>query len=237
MASETGTIAAFAIANPGAIPTLEKLGIDYCCGGTATVEAACRRAGVDPEELQGLVAASARPTGRAWERETLTALVEFIVRTHHAFTRDAIAALPPLAAKVHGRHGEAHPETRQVETLLRRLIEDLEPHIVKEEQILFPYVVSLDAAAGSGTAPDSCFGTVQNPIRMMMREHDDVAEILTELRAVTKGYVAPGDGCASFEALYSGLTALEADLHRHIHLENNILFPAVCALEEGRPRP
>jgi regulator of cell morphogenesis and NO signaling len=232
MPSETETIAALAIVNPGVIPTLEKLGIDFCCGGSATVEEACRRAGVDPSQVRSLVSEPAKNTGRQWERESLTALIGFILETHHVFTREAMAAVPPLAAKVRGRHGEAHPETRTVETLVQRLVEDLGPHLLKEEKILFPYVESLELPARA----ESCFGTVQNPIRMMMREHEAVGEILVELRAATGGYVAPPDACASFQALYAGLRDLEADLHRHIHLENNILFPGALAVEEGRRR-
>jgi len=233
MAFETDTIAALAISNPGVIPALEKLGIDFCCGGAATVEEACQKAGVDPAQVRSLVASPAKDTGRAWEKESLTTLVGFILETHHVFTRDAMAALRPLAAKVRGRHGELHPETRTVETLVQHLAEDLEPHLLKEEKILFPYVESLEQP----TRAESCFGTVQNPIRMMMREHEAVGGILAELRAATGGYVAPPDACASFQALYAGLRGLEADLHRHIHLENNILFPGALAVEEGRPRP
>lgn len=233
MAFETDTIAALAIAQPTIIPTLERLGIDYCCGGSVTVEEACRRAGADPAELRSLVEGPAPSAGRAWERESLTALVRFILETHHVFTRDAMAALPPLAAKVRARHGDVHPETRAVETLVRHLVEDLGPHLLKEERILFPYVESLEGPARG----ESCFGTVRNPVRAMMREHESVGGILGKLRAVTARYVAPPDACASFQALYAGLKELEADLHRHIHLENNILFPGALALEEGRPRP
>ncbi|HEY3351410.1 MAG TPA: hemerythrin domain-containing protein [Thermoanaerobaculia bacterium] len=171
--------------------------------------------------------------GRAWEKETLSALIGFILETHHAFTRDAIAALPSLAATVRGRHGEVHPETRAVETLVQRLVDDLGPHLLKEEKILFPYVESLEGPARDA----SCFGTVQNPIRMMMREHEAVGEILRELRAVTADYSVPPDACTSFQALYAGLKEFEADLHRHIQLENDVLFPGALALEEGRPRP
>jgi regulator of cell morphogenesis and NO signaling len=185
-----------------------------------------------PLETDAATQTPAKSRDRGWEKETLTALISFILETHHVFTRNAMASLPPLAAKVRSRHGEAHPETRTVETLLQDLVEDLGPHLLKEEQILFPYVVSLE----EGPRGESCFGTVQNPIRMMMREHEAVGGILRELRAATGGYVAPPDGCTSFQALYAGLREFEADLHRHIHLENNILFPGALALEEGRSR-
>lgn len=232
MPFENETIAALAISNPNAIATLERLGIDYCCGGLATVEDACRRAGVDPSVLRDAVGAPGKPGGRAWEMEPLAALVGFILETHHVFTRNAIAALPPLAAKVSRRHGANHSETRTVAALVDRLVEELGPHLLKEEQVLFPYILALEAAAGSGRRPDGCFGTVQNPIRMMMREHESAGGILAELRAVTAGWVSPPDACTSFQALYAGLREFEADLHRHIHLENNVLFPRAIALED-----
>jgi len=234
MSFETSTVAELAISNPGAIPELERLGIDFCCGGNATVADACRRAGVRPEQLLALVAQADRPEGRAWEKEPLSALVRFILETHHVYTREAIASLPPLAAKVRGRHGEAHPETRVVETLATRLADDLAPHMMKEEQVLFPYVLGLEEAAlRGGPRPASCFGSARNPVRMMMAEHDAAGEILRRLRAATSGYALPPDACASFQALYSGLQRLESDLHRHIHLENNVLFPRAIRLEEG----
>ena len=237
MSFETGTIAALAIANPNAIPALEKLGIDYCCGGAATIADACRRAGVSPEQLLALVGRDARATGPVWEKEPLSALIRFILDTHHVTTREAIAALPPLASKVRGRHGEAHPETRAVEDFAHRLAEDLAPHMQKEERILFPYIAALEEAVGEGTEPPpSCFGTVRNPIRMMMAEHDAAGELLRELRGVTSDYSLPPDGCTSFAALYAGLRGLEEDLHRHIHLENNILFPRALRLEQASPR-
>lgn len=169
-----------------------------------------------------------RPSGRSWEKESLTAVVKFILETHHVYTRSAIAMLPPLAAKVRGRHGDAHPQTVVVERLVTRLVGDLGPHLMKEEQILFPYVLSLEAGARAG---DSCFGTVRNPIQVMLREHEAVEEILGELRAVTANYALPSDACDSFRTLYSGLEDFEADLHQHIRLENDVLFPGAIALE------
>ncbi len=235
MSFEDGTIAGLAIANPGAIPTLETLGIDYCCGGATTIADACRRAGISPERLLELVGGNERPSDRAWEIEPLAALVRFILDTHHVYTRKAIAALPSLAMKVRGRHGEAHPETHRVEALVYQLAADLAPHLQKEEQILFPYIVTLEERSGRSAA--SCFGTVRNPIRMMMAEHEAAGGILEELRTTTAGYTPPPDACASFQALYAGLTELEGDLHRHIHLENNVLFPRAIALEGGDDRP
>src|SRR6185436_20133524 len=123
-----------------------------------------------------------------------------------------------------------------VKALAAKLSDDLFPHMIKEEQVLFPYVEQMERAIDGGfDLPDSCFGTVRNPIRMMMMEHDAVAEILAALRMATDDYTLPDDACISFRALYEQLMALEEDLHRHIHLENNLLFPRAAAMEEKVP--
>lgn len=129
-------------------------------------------------------------------------------------------------------HGENHPELRGVGLLFERLCADLNPHMFKEERVLFPYILDLArASVNNGQVPFAPFGTVNNPVRMMMREHDSAGEILRELRAVTSDYTTPADGCISYRTLYEALAALEKDLHQHIHLENNILFPRAIELE------
>jgi regulator of cell morphogenesis and NO signaling len=169
---------------------------------------------------------------------SLTEVVRFILETHHVYTREAMASLPPLAAEVRGRHGEAHPETRSVERLVRQLADDLAPHMMKEEQILFPYIVALEEGAPHGEGPAaSCFGSVRNPIRMMLAEHDTALAILADLRGVTRDYTPPSGASEHFGPLYDGLRELESDLKRHIGLENDILFPGAIRLEErGLPR-
>ena len=176
----------------------------------------------------------ATAAGRDWGMESLTALVRFIVETHHVFTLRAIVSLPPLATQVRTVHAGELPESQRVEALAYRLAGDLAPHMQKEEQILFPYIESMDAVAGRGTRrTESCFGSVKNPIRMMMAEHDTAEGILAELRETTKGYALPPGASEPLEALYAGLAALEEDLHRHIRLENDVLFPRAITLEQG----
>jgi len=131
-----------------------------------------------------------------------------------------------------GAHGANHPELLHLGELWQRLCADLKPHMFKEEQILFPYMIALAQAADhKWAAPFAPFGTVENPIRMMMKEHDTAGEILRELRALTSDYKAPADGCISYRTLYQALENFERDLHQHIHLENNILFPKALAME------
>jgi regulator of cell morphogenesis and NO signaling len=163
---------------------------------------------------------------------SLPELITHILDKHHVFTRTEMARLEALTAKVIGAHGENHPELIHLGELFKLLCADLRPHMFKEEQVLFPYILSMTEAKENNEAgPFAPFGTVNNPIRMMMREHDNVGEILRELRALTSDYEVPADACISYRTLYQALDDLEKDLHQHIHLENNILFPRALELE------
>src|SRR5512142_3031397 len=180
--TNANTIGELAVAMPEAIPVLERLGIDYCCHGEQRVQAACSAAGITADELLQLIGAAEKPpAGRAWEAEPVGALIAHIVDTHHAYTRRAVQLLQTLAEKVRNAHGQNHPELMVVERLIAEVTTELVPHMLKEEQVLFPFVEQLDAAvAANREAPMPFFGTVQNPIRMMMLEHETVGEKLIE---------------------------------------------------------
>src|SRR5262249_53214943 len=136
--------------------------------------------------------------------------------------------------KVINAHGQNHPELMRVGELVQALCNDLKPHMFKEEQVLFPYIAAMDQARLQGRpVPFPPFGTVKNPIRMMMMEHDTAGDLLRDLRIVTKDYKVPADACMSYQTLYRALAAFEKDLHQHIHLENNLLFPKAAGMEEG----
>ncbi len=232
------TIGELAVAMPEAIPVLERLGIDYCCHGERRVQAACSAAGITTDELLELIGAAEKPpAGRAWEAEPVGALIAYVIDTHHAYTRQAVQTLQKLAAKVRGVHGERHPELMVVERLIAELTTELVPHMLKEEQVLFPFVEKLEEAlTNNREAPVPFFGTVQNPVRMMMLEHETAGEKLAELRGLTMDYELPEEACTSYKALFAKLIDLQADLHQHIHLENNILFPRALDLEERSQR-
>ena len=233
--TNANTIGELAVAMPEAIPVLEKLGIDYCCHGEQPVQAACSAAGITADELLQLIGAAEKaPAGTAWETAPVGALIAYIIDTHHAYTRQAMFTLQSLAAKVSGVHGGNHPELLVVQRLVAELATELIPHMLKEEQVLFPYINAIDEASIRKTEPPiPFFGTARNPIRNMMLEHDSVAEILRELRVVTANYDLPDSACASYSALFSQLMSLETDLHQHIHLENNILCPRAIDVEEA----
>ena len=228
------TVRELALENPAATRVFEKLGIDYCCGGSRTLDDACRTAGVSVNQVVEALAAqdSAPAADRNWEREPLAQLVAHIQGTHHVYTRDAIARIPTLIEKVVAAHGANHPEVHRIRTVFGALAQELSMHMMKEEMVLFPYIVRMEEAtlAGDPLLPPP-FGTVRNPVRMMEHEHDSAGDALRELRALSNAYTAPADACMTFRTLYGALAEFEADLHQHIHLENNILHPRAVAME------
>jgi regulator of cell morphogenesis and NO signaling len=217
---------------PATMPVFEALNIDYCCGGQRTLAEACLHAGRELREVQARLATlatkpAAEPDPKVWQRASLTALMDHIETTHHAFTRSELSRVAPLMAKVLEAHGGNHPELNRIAQCFQAMDQDLRPHLDKEEQILFPFVRGLEA----GNPATPCFGTVQNPIRAMQNEHEQVGDILRELRSLTLDYTPPEDACASYRSLLMGLRNLEEDLHLHIHLESNLLFPRAIELE------
>ena len=237
--AETITVREVALTTPEATRVLEKLGIDYCCGGHRPLAEAAAEANVSVDAVLNAIEdakynTAARTATTDWTKASVTALVEHINATHHVFVKTEAPRIQALAAKVAGKHGPNHPELAQVKEVFDNLADELAQHLMKEERILFPYVVAMDQAQTTGAElPHSCFGTVQNPIRMMFLEHDNAGGALKELRQLTNNYTAPADGCVSYRTLYEALAGFEADLHQHIHKENNILFPRVVELEAG----
>lgn len=225
------TLAELVTARPALASRLDALGLDYCCGGQQRLCDAVRAAGLDLDAVvAALESVDAEPDDEDWTTMGPADLVDHLEATHHAYLREALPRLGALVDKVTGVHGERHPELAEVRTLFGSLRADLEPHLMKEERILFPMVRELVTAT---TAPNFHCGSLANPIRVMLAEHDMAGELLARLRAVTDGYTVPGDACASYEALYRGLAELEADTHLHVHKENNLLFPAVLEAERS----
>ena len=234
-----GTVADLVLAHPALRPLLDRLGIDYCCGGKKPFAQAVRAAGHDLQTVidnchRTLRASAGAPAATDWARASVTELAGHILSTHHAFTRAQLTRIDGLLARVQRAHAAAHGDLlEQVRNIFDALRAELESHLAKEEQILFPAIQSIDGyLAGRNARPAIHCGRVAYPIRQMEAEHDSAGAALARLRALTGGYQAPPDACATFQALYEALPALEADLHEHIHLENNILFPRSVEQEE-----
>ena len=222
---------------PQSTRLFEKLKIDYCCGGNRTLAEGCMSAGVDVYAVMQMLTEATQQNSKDesaldFQNASLPQLITHILDTHHVFTKSEMERLQLLADKVLAAHGGNHPELVHLDELLTHLCADLKPHMFKEEQVLFPYIVAMARAADQqGAVPFAPFGTVNNPIRMMMREHDTAGEILRELRSLTSDYKVPADACISYQTLYQALENFEKDLHQHIHLENNILFPKALDME------
>ena len=236
------TVGELAAEHPAAARVFEKLGIDYCCGGSKTLGEACREAGLPLGQLRDtldsvLSAAAATAEERGWNTAPLADLTAHIRNTHHRFTRAAMTRLEPLFAKVLSVHGNNHPELAKMRRTFAGLVQELSTHMMKEEMVLFPYIERMEEAIleQSPVLP-APFGTVRNPVAMMMHEHDGAGEALREMRAAGNGYAAPPDACTSYRALYQALAEFETDLHQHIHLENNILFPRAIEMERASER-
>jgi regulator of cell morphogenesis and NO signaling len=234
-APSVGEIAARSLA---AVRILEEHGIDYCCGGQRSVADVCSEKGIDSDVLLKQVQAAERnPTdaGRNWRAATLAELIDHILSTHHEYLRRELPLIENRLIAVLNAHSEAHGQLlRQLSVLFAGLKTELQVHMQKEESVLFPFVRAAEMSASAGRGlPHSPFGTVRNPIRMMEHEHDSAGDALAAMRRLTNNYELPEGACNTWRALYGGLAELESDLHLHIHLENNILFPRAIALELG----
>jgi regulator of cell morphogenesis and NO signaling len=234
---ENGTLGDIVSNNYHAAAVFERHGLDFCCGGRSSLAEACRQGNVDlatvVAELEGLESAEVGVPS-----EDPAELVSHILARHHAYVRSSVPVIEAHLAKVVAAHGERHPELLQIAGHFDGLSGELTLHMAKEEQVLFPYITALaDAMRSGGPLPPDVFGTVQNPIRMMEIEHQHVGDTLAAIRALSSGYAPPADACTTYRLVYEELRAFESDLHRHVHLENNVLFPRAVRLEaEGTAR-
>lgn len=229
------TLRSIALEDPATIRVFENFQLDYCCGGNRPLATACAEKGLNVQAVLNALAAVKAGDEAAqedWSQATLSALMAHIVATHHLYIRQELPRLLPMAEKVAAKHGPAHPEFQRIAKRLEQEAENLTSHLYKEESILFPYIEALERSRkNEGGAPHGCFGTVENPIRMMMMEHEASGAALEAMREVTQGFTPGAWACPTTVGLLHGLAAFERDLHRHVHLENNLLFPRAIALE------
>ncbi len=224
-----------ALANPTARQVLEDVGLDYCCGGGKSLHEACLHAHVSPEEVLSRLRENAketRPDDLNWMAAPLCELTQHIREKHHRYVREAIPRTRALLDKVATKHGQNHAELVDIGKLFAEVGREMIMHMQKEEQILFPYIDALERAVNArGSVEPPFFQTVRNPIHAMIQEHDAAGDLVRQIRVLSSEYTPPGDACTSFKALYEALREFEADLHQHVHLENNILFPRAVELE------
>lgn len=233
------TISEIAAQSLGAVRVFEKHGIDYCCGGKRPVAEACEELGLDAGAVTAELeqALAGRPADeRDWNQVPLRELINHIIGKHHEYLKLELPRLNQRLQKVMRVYGEQDQATLgALPALFNGLSDELSMHMHKEEAILFPYIDRLESAKRTGEmTPPSPFGSIANPIAMMEHEHDNAGAALKGMRETTRDYAVPGYACVTYRSLLEGLRELEEDLHLHIHLENNILFPRAVALEAGR---
>jgi len=238
--SENTSVAEVVTQHPQTRLLLEEMGIDYCCGGKHSLKESCNKSGLSWQDVIGKLketieqSDSEKSPSKNWTEVSLTELVEHIITAHHKYLKENLPRLKSLSDKVHNAHKEHHGKMiQELKRALETLRIDIEMHLAKEEQILFPLIKEMEAfAKNQGPRPTVHCGSVENPIRQMEAEHDAAGDLLAQMRRITSEYKLPDDACESFKGLYDGLRELERDLHEHIHLENNILFPKSIDLEK-----
>ena len=222
--------------NYQAARVFEKYRLDFCCGGKKSLSQACAGKGLSSDvviaELNELSSHSGGPKFRFDEWE-LDFLIDYIINNHHLYVRDMIPVVSAHIEKVAAVHGENHPETVETARLFRIIYKDLKQHMLKEEQILFPYIKYMVKTKQNNIPSEApYFGQVENPIKMMEAEHQAAGNGFEEIRKITNEYSIPEDACNTYKTAYKELREFEEDLHKHVHLENNILFPKSIALEK-----
>ena len=233
--TENMTLAEIVTQNIRSAIVFEEYGLDFCCKGKRPLSEACEDKDIDLQKvLDDLNNLSGSNNGNQnhddWQ---LNFMVDYIMNNHHQYVRRMIPVISLHSDKVASVHGSNHPETLRIADLFLAVREELEMHMMKEERILFPYIKQLhEGKENNESVTPPPFGSIQNPIRMMEAEHENAGDAMNKIRELSSNFSAPEDACNTFKALYSELKEFEEDLHKHIHLENNILFPKSIMLEK-----
>lgn len=221
---------------PSRARVFESLGIDYCCSGNRSLGEVCEEKNLDAPTVQRMLEAYELGNGTEdrtnWSEATMTELVDHIVEVHHGYLKEALPRVEFLVGKVATVHGERRPELVELRETFDALKPELEGHLMKEEEVLFPMCRELERAE---VRPEFHCRTVDNPIGTMVAEHEEVGGVLARMREITAGYEPPADACNTYRVMLDSLDELESDIHLHVHKENNILFPKASAAESALP--
>jgi regulator of cell morphogenesis and NO signaling len=237
MEIQSQTVGEVAASSAVAVNILDQYGIDYCCGGKRPFEDVCREKGLSPTRVANEIetAAAVLPArSKDWNAAPLREIIRHIVSTHHEYLKLELPRIAQRLRKVVEVHGETDPAALdELDNVFEGLRQELSLHMHKEEMMLFPAINRYEAAARSGwPLPAAPFGSIENSIGVMEAEHDSAGLALTRIRELTVDLQPPPFACSTYRAMLDGLKALETDLHSHIHLENNILFPRAIAIEK-----
>ncbi|MDO8549660.1 MAG: iron-sulfur cluster repair di-iron protein [Ignavibacteria bacterium] len=213
----------------------EKYNLDFCCNGKRTLDNACTEKGINPEnvinEIEDVNSSSAQREIKPDEWK-LDILIDYIINNHHSYVSRMLPVIAAHTQKVASVHGGNHPETKKIAEIFSAINSEMRHHMMKEEKILFPHIkVLVQTNNNSGIADKPYFGTVKNPIAMMEAEHQSAGDGMLDIRKMTNNYTSPADACTTYKITFKELKEFEEDLHKHVHLENNILFPKAIELE------
>ncbi len=214
----------------------EKLGLDFCCGGKKTINDACLEKGLDPVAvLEQLSKTGERNiSSDHFDKWDAGFLIDYIVNNHHNYVRSSIPSITDHLDKVVNAHGSRHPELLKIQKNFTEIKDELLAHMQKEEKMLFPYMKNIESAvqhsAKINVAP---FGSVNNPVKAMESEHETAGKLMSEIHSLSNNYDPPQNACGTFKVLFGELKEFEQDLHQHVHLENNILFPKAIEMEKS----
>ncbi len=232
---QTRTVAELVTENIKTAHVFKKYGIDFCCGGGITIQKACEKANVNLSDLENdlIHVENAVKSGHNYNAWPLDFLTDHIINIHHAYVAESVPLLLQYGDRVVKVHGHHYTELAEIQDLLIQVAGELSAHMKKEELILFPFIKKLvKAEINEGEVPEAHFGSVDNPIKMMETEHEEAGELLRTIAKLSNNYTPPPGACNTYRAFYAKLDEFEQDLHQHIHLENNILFPKTLELEK-----
>jgi len=217
----------------GSAEVFESYGIDFCCGGNKTLQSACEKNGLSLEKVESDLLKSTAGSGEnlRYENWELDFLTQYIVNNHHSYVKKAIPAILRLTEKIFAVHGEKHPFLREVKTTFETISMEMISHMRKEEEVLFKMINTLAESKRNGKKPEQSRTILGAPINMMELEHDSAGSLTEKIRGLTDNYTLPADACTTFAVAYKELQEFERDLHKHVFLENNILFPRAIELE------
>lgn len=229
--STQSSVGQFVVDRPSRGRILESLQIDYCCGGKRPLAEVCQEMGLDPDDVyRRLLEVEPEPSEahKAWDRASLADLCNHIERTHHASLRDELPRLTVLTEKVARAHGQRRPELIELANVFASFRSEIEPHMIKEEQILFPMIRRREANQSNAQSNHPSVGSA---ICELEKEHDAAGRALERMSELTAGFAPPDDACNTYRVMLDALAQLQRDTHQHVHKENNILFPRALELE------
>jgi regulator of cell morphogenesis and NO signaling len=224
---EKETLAAIALSNHEFIPVLEKYGLDFCCRGKKTLSEACSEKNLASDMIVKELKNSVQNDKRSMPFTEMSAeeLISYITIHHHFYVKNSVSTIFSHIEKIATKHGDRYPHMKEVSQLFIEVVEDLIPHMEKEEKILFPRIKQLAETVRGGEINGDDTMLIDIPIQVMEAEHDHAGQLLYKIRELTNNYTPPEDACTTHRVCLHELSSFEQDLHQHVHLENNILFP------------